>query len=120
MTELSLDQDGHPITLTPKAVEMAKRKVAEEMDTSIVGIRVGVRGGGCSGFAYVFDFARKIRAGRDIVMEQDGLKVVVDDRSLPYLRGATLDWEEKLIGYGFKWLNPNSKGSCGCGESFTT
>lgn len=106
------------IRLTPKAIEMAKKKLLEAKEP-VLGLRIGVRGGGCSGFSYVFDFATKVRDGRDRVLDFDGLKVVVDDRSLEYLAGSTLDWETKLMGYGFKWLNPNAKGACGCGESFT-
>jgi iron-sulfur cluster assembly protein len=108
-----------PIQLTPKAIEMAKKRLAEQGDAGIVGLRLGVKGGGCSGYSYVFDFARKVRPGRDLELAFDGLTVIVDDRSLELLRGATLDWEQKLMGYGFKWLNPNAKGDCGCGESFS-
>lgn len=113
--------DAAPIQLTPKAVEMAKRKLeeaAEEGVDGVIGLRVGVRGGGCSGLAYAFDFATKVRPKRDQVLEFDGLKVIVDDRSLKYLAGSTLDWETRLMGYGFKWLNPQAKAGCGCGESF--
>ncbi len=106
-----------PIGLTPKAIEMAKKKLLEAEET-VIGLRVGVRGGGCSGYSYVFDFAKDVRDGRDSVLEFDGLKIIIDKKSLEFLKGSTLDWEQKLIGYGFKWLNPNATGSCGCGESF--
>jgi iron-sulfur cluster assembly protein len=117
-TESQVTQGEPPIQLTPKAIEMAKRKLAEGGEGA-VGIRVGVRGGGCSGYAYVFDFATKVRPKRDLIYDFDGLKIVVDDRSVKHLAGSTLDWEQKLLGYGFKWLNPNAKGGCGCGESFS-
>lgn len=117
-SEVQVTQGEPPIRVTPKAVEMAKRKLAEGGEGA-VGIRVGIRGGGCSGYAYVFDFATKVRPKRDLVYDFDGLKVVVDDRSVKYLEGSTLDWEQKLLGYGFKWVNPNAKGGCGCGESFS-
>jgi len=110
-----------PIDLTPKAIEMAKQKLAQARDEGvgpILGLRVGVRGGGCSGLAYAFDFATKIRDGRDLVFDFDGLTVVVDDRSVKVLEGSTLDWETRLMGYGFKWRNPRAKAGCGCGESF--
>lgn len=103
--------------LTPQAVKMAKEKVAGA-DGTVEGLRLGVKGGGCSGYYYVYDFAKKIRPSKDLVFEFDGLKVIVDNRSLAFLQGAVLDWEQSLMSYGFKWNNPNAKGDCGCGESF--
>jgi iron-sulfur cluster assembly protein len=105
------------ITLTPKAVEMAKQKLAHA-DAPVEGLRLGVKGGGCSGYYYVYEFANKIRPNKDLVFEFDGLRVVVDNRSIELLQGATLDWEQSLMSYGFKWKNPNATGDCGCGESF--
>ena len=102
--------------VTPKAVEMA-RKALERRGTPTAALRVGVRGGGCSGASYVIEFADKIRE-RDQVFEFDGVKVVVDPKSLVYLRGSVLDYEVKLMSHGFKFVNPNEKKSCGCGESF--
>lgn len=96
---------------------MAKRRLEKEED-EVVGLRLGVRGGGCSGFSYVFDTARNVREGKDRVLDFDGLTVVVDAKSLELLRGCTLDWEHKLMGYGFKWINPRATSTCGCGESF--
>lgn len=116
--DVSVQSGEAPIQITPKAREMAKQKLAEGGEGAL-GLRVGIRGGGCSGYAYVFDFARKVREKRDLVYDFDGLKVVVDDRSLKFLEGAVLDWEEQLLGYGFKWRNPNASGGCGCGESFS-
>ena len=107
-----------PILLTPEAIRHAKLKLAEAGEPSL-GLRVGVKGGGCSGYYYVYDLAKKVRPGRDVVYDFDGLKVVIDDRSLPLLEGATLDWESRLMGYGFKWVNPQAQGDCGCGESFS-
>jgi len=110
-----------PIALTPRAIEMGKKKLAEasaESPKPVLGLRVGVRGGGCSGLAYAFDVATKIREKRDLVFDFDGLTVVVDDRSVKFLEGSTLDWETRLMGYGFKWRNPQAKAGCGCGESF--
>ncbi len=109
--------DQPAITLTPKAVEAAKNKVAEAGEP-VEGLRVGVKGGGCSGYYYVYDFAKKIRPERDLVFEFDGLKVIVDNRSIEFLKGATLDWRQELMSYGFQWHNPNAKKDCGCGESF--
>ena len=112
------------IDLTPKAVEMAKKAI-ERRGTPTAALRLGVRGGGCSGASYVIEFADKIRA-RDLVFEfgspdaEGGvLKVVVDPKSLVYLRGSVLDYEVKLMSHGFKFQNPNEKKGCGCGESFS-
>jgi iron-sulfur cluster assembly protein len=104
------------IELTPRAVEMAKKAIARR-EQPTAGLRLGVRGGGCSGASYVIEFAEKIR-DRDKVFEFDGLKVIVDPKSLVYLRGSVLDYEVKLMSHGFKFLNPNEKKGCGCGESF--
>ena len=104
------------VDLTPKAVEMA-RKALERRGTPDAALRLGVRGGGCSGASYVIEFADAIR-GRDQVFEFEGLKVVVDPKSLVYLRGSVLDYEVKLMSHGFKFRNPNEKKGCGCGESF--
>ena len=108
--------DEPRVDLTPKSVEMAKKAIARR-EQPTAGLRLGVRGGGCSGASYVIEFAEKIR-DRDKVFEYDGLKVIVDPKSLVYLRGSVLDYEVKLMSHGFKFLNPNEKKSCGCGESF--
>ncbi len=117
MTE-AMTQAERPITMTPKAIEMGKRTLAEATEPT-VGLRIGVKGGGCSGYYYVFELATKIRERRDRLYDFDGLRVIIDDRSAELLRGSKLDWEKRLMGYGFKWENPNSKGDCGCGQSFT-
>ena len=77
-----------------------------------------MRGGGCSGVSYAIEFAEKARP-RDQLFDFDGLRVVVDPKSLVYLRGSVLDYEIQLMQHGFKFQNPNEKSSCGCGESFS-
>jgi iron-sulfur cluster assembly protein len=110
--------EGTPeIRLTKKAIEMAKKSI-ERRAQATAGLRLGVRGGGCSGVSYAIEFADKIRA-RDHVFEFDGLSIVIDPKSLIYLRGSVLDYEVKLMQHGFKFRNPNEKTGCGCGESFT-
>ena len=104
------------LELTPKAVDMAKKALLKR-GTPDAGLRVGVRGGGCSGASYVIEFADKIRS-RDLVFDFDGLKVVTDPKSLVYLRGSILDYEVKLMQHGFKFRNPNERSACGCGTSF--
>jgi iron-sulfur cluster assembly protein len=105
------------IQLTQKAIEMAKKAI-ERRSQATFGLRLGVRGGGCSGVSYAIEFADKAR-GRDHVFTFQGLAIVVDPKSLIYLRGSVLDYEVKLMQHGFKFRNPNEKSGCGCGESFT-
>lgn len=83
-----------------------------------VGIRLGVRTSGCSGMAYKLEFADEVTA-EDVVFESRGLKVLIDPRSLPYMDGTELDFVREGLNEGFKFNNPNVKGECGCGESFT-
>ena len=110
------------ISVTPKAVEAIKKQIAKRNvpDTSL---RVGIRGGGCSGFSYVIEFHDGAPRSRDRVYDyvaEDGtpVRVVVDPKSLLYLNGAELDWEQTLMQQGFKFKNPNEKTGCGCGHSF--
>jgi iron-sulfur cluster assembly protein len=105
------------IQVTPKAVTRAIEALAKRGTPGAM-LRLGVRGGGCSGFSYTIEFADAATA-RDRVFEFGGLKVVVDPKSLVFLRGTTLDYETKLMAHGFKFVNPNEKTACGCGESFT-
>ena len=107
----------HEVRLTPKAIEMAKQALVKR-GTPEAMLRLGVRGGGCSGVSYAIEFAEKARP-RDQLFDFDGLRVVVDPKSLVYLRGSVLDYEIQLMQHGFKFQNPNEKSSCGCGESFS-
>ena len=110
--------DEVPIQVTPRALEMGKQKLADAGGEHL-GIRIGVRGGGCSGLMYHFEFAEEVREKRDIRVELDGLTLLVDRRSLKFLSGSVLDWNDGLIEYGFRWTNPNAEKGCGCGTSFT-
>jgi iron-sulfur cluster assembly accessory protein len=103
------------LTLTSTAVEKVKSIIAERGGEG--GLRISVVGGGCSGFQYQMALDKQ-PSQDDKVLEQDGLKVFVDSRSLLYLTGTKVDYVDGLTGSGFKFDNPNSKGSCGCGESF--
>jgi iron-sulfur cluster assembly protein len=105
------------VRLTPKAIAMAKSALVKR-GTPDSSLRLGVRGGGCSGVSYAIEFSDKIRE-RDNIYDFDGLRVIVDPKSLVYLRGSVLDYEVKLMQHGFKFVNPNEKSNCGCGESFT-
>jgi len=111
------DAAREAVRLTAKAVEMAKQALRKR-GTPDGALRLGVRGGGCSGVSYAIEFSDRIRE-RDRLFDFDGLRVVVDPKSLVYLRGSVLDYEVQLMQHGFKFQNPNEKGSCGCGESFS-
>ena len=81
-------------------------------------LRVGVKGGGCSGLSYVMDFDDKIEPTDEVVTLESGLKVVIDKKSVLYLFGTELNYSDGLNGKGFEWINPNASRTCGCGESF--
>lgn len=105
-----------PITLTATAINKVKEIMAQQNPVPS-GLRVGVVGGGCSGFQYSMSFENS--AGlMDKTYDFDGLKVYVDATSVMYLNGATVDYVETLEGAGFKFENPNVKTTCGCGSSF--
>src|SRR6266404_9814932 len=105
-----------PISLTPNAVAKVKEIMGQQNPVP-AGLRVGVVGGGCSGFSYSMSFENA--AGMmDKVYEFDGLKVFVDATSIMYLNGCQVDYLETLEGAGFKFENPNVKSTCGCGSSF--
>jgi iron-sulfur cluster assembly protein len=106
------------VLLTPKAVEAAKKQLAKR-GTPGAAIRLGLKGGGCSGFSYVIEFSDDPPRERDRVFDFDGIKVFVDPKSLIYLAGTVLDWEQTLMYQGFKFRNPNEATNCGCGHSFS-
>lgn len=106
-----------PVTLTPKAIEMVKKAMVEQKLEGFT-LRVGVIGGGCSGFNYDLDIVKETRP-TDFVFEMDGLPVCVDPMSSQYLKGTVIDYVEGLSGAGFKFQNPNAKNTCGCGQSFS-
>jgi iron-sulfur cluster assembly accessory protein len=110
--------EGAPIHFTPKAVEMVKDAMARE-NLEGYGIRVGVVGGGCSGFQYSMDFENETKDG-DLIVDTGGVKVYLDPMSSMYLQGVTIDYVVGLQGAGFKFNNPNAKNTCGCGSSFST
>ena len=109
--------DENLIAFTPRAVERAKALLAREGKPDH-GMRVGVRGGGCSGLSYFVDPEHEAKRG-DLVLEFDGLRVYLDVKSQLFLVGTQIDWEDSLMESGFKFRNPNAKRACSCGESFT-
>ena len=111
------------ITVTPRAVEVIKKQIGKRGKPNTA-LRLGIRGGGCSGFSYVIEFHDGEPRPKDNVYDyvaEDGtpVRVVVDKKSLVFLNGTTLDWEQTIMQQGFKFVNPNEKTSCGCGHSFT-
>ena len=105
------------ITFTNKGAEKVQEFLAGQgADIQTAGLRVGVRGGGCSGFQYQLAFDEQ--RDSDVVFESHGLKLLVDNESLPFVRGSVIDYQESLQGAGFKVENPNVVAACGCGSSF--
>ena len=115
----SLPVSGQPIqvTLTPKAIEKAKTFAQGNQEAEGKHFRIYVQGGGCSGFSYGFNFD-ETREG-DAVIEAGDIKVLIDPGSAQYLNNCVVDYVESFQGAGFSVQNPNAKGSCGCGSSFT-
>ena len=109
------------ISLTPGAINKVK-EILVQQDPAPAGLRIGVVGGGCSGFSYSMTFEENGNGndlGMDKVYNFDGLKVYVDQTSLLYLDNTEVDYVETLEGSGFKFSNPNVKNTCGCGSSFS-
>jgi iron-sulfur cluster assembly protein len=108
--------------VSPQAVDAIARQM-KKRGTPEASLRLGIRGGGCSGFTYVIEFHDGAPRARDRVFDHvatDGttVRVVVDPKSLVYLNGTVLEWEQSLMRQGFKFANPNEKAGCGCGTSF--
>jgi iron-sulfur cluster assembly protein len=97
------------------AREIQKQRTKRGTPTAV--IRVGIRGGGCTGFSYVFEWDDGPPKKTDKVFAEHGVEIYVDPKSLVYLRGTELDFVTSMMGHGFKFNNPNAKGACGCGES---
>lgn len=106
------------VTLTSAATQAVK-DLLEKRNLQDYALRVFISGGGCSGFQYGMALEGNIRP-EDLSVEQDGVRVVIDEISIDYLRGATIDYVDNVMGSGFKIENPNAVSSCGCGSSFRT
>ncbi len=109
--------NASPVTLTESAIVQLKRVFKEENLSSDHGLRLGVKGGGCSGFSYVMGF--DVQNDKDEVYEIDGVKVFMEKSHSIYLIGMEIDWKEDLENRGFIFTNPNAKETCGCGTSFS-
>jgi iron-sulfur cluster assembly protein len=106
------------ITLTQHAADAA-REVMTKKNLQDYALRLYISGGGCSGYQYGLAFDSNIR-GEDMIVETDGIKLVIDEVSIKYLRGATVDYVEGITASGFKIINPNAASTCGCGQSFNS
>lgn len=106
------------ITITPAAAD-AVRELLEKRDLEGYGLRVYIQGGGCSGYQYGMALDNNFR-DEDLISDCHGVKVIVDEVSINYMRGSTVDYVDDLMGSGFKVENPNAVASCGCGSSFRT
>ena len=106
------------VAVSEKAIAEIK-KAAAGRETTPKGLRVGIRGGGCTGFTYLFEWSdTEPRAEDQVLAFEDGaVRVFIDPKSSLFLEGSTLDFATTLMARGFKWVNPNAKGTCGCGES---
>ncbi len=111
-----VEAPASPFTVTERAARRIQAIAAKEPPGSR--LRVSVSGGGCSGFQYEFGFDTTVQPD-DLVIERDGVEVLVDAVSLPFVEGSTLDFVDDLMGQSFRVANPNATASCGCGTSFT-
>lgn len=113
-----MENKTYNISISLKAAEQVKIQLTKR-GTPESYLRLGVKGGGCSGFSYVIEFEDNPPREKDLLFEVEGVKILVDKKSILYLNGTVLNWEKTLMNQGFKFDNPNEKSSCGCGSSFT-
>jgi iron-sulfur cluster assembly protein len=122
-SEAKIDAKALKIDVTPAALAQIVKLAANRRGEgkTPAGLRIGLRGGGCDGFSYTFEWSDKPAEARDHVfefaVESETVRIFIDKKSLLYLAGTTLNFVTGLMGHGFKFENPNVKGACGCGES---
>jgi iron-sulfur cluster assembly protein len=108
-----------PISLSEKAAGEIKSIIKEQgLEPEKTRLRVGVKGGGCSGFSYMLDLTEENKSESDEEIETNGIKVLVDMKSYLYLNGVEIDFKDEVMGRGFVFKNPNATSTCGCGSSF--
>ena len=110
------DSETPPITLTERAAQRVQAILSREPEQSV--LRISVNGGGCSGFSYAFDIGQEKNAD-DIAVTRDGATVLIDAVSVEYMKGATIDFVDDLMGQSFRIENPMAASGCGCGTSFS-
>jgi iron-sulfur cluster assembly protein len=107
------------IMLSEKAAGEIKKIVKEQgLPEAVTRLRVGVKGGGCSGFTYVLDLTEETKNGSDEEIDSHGVKILCDMKSYLYLNGVEIDFKDEIMGRGFVFKNPNATSTCGCGSSF--
>jgi iron-sulfur cluster assembly protein len=111
--------DTGMLSLTVAAASEIKKIITEQGLPEQTRLRVGVKGAGCSGFSYVLDLTEEPPTENDDEIESNGVKMVIDQKSLLYLSGVEIDFKDELIGRGFTFRNPNATSTCGCGSSFS-
>ena len=122
-TDTATPEVAAPEVAEIKLSETAAREIKQiikqqELDESGIHLRVGVKGGGCSGFSYLLDLTETTR-DTDETFEQHGVRIVCDPKSFLYLSGTSIDFKDEVMGRGFVFNNPNATSSCGCGSSFS-
>lgn len=109
-----------PIMLTETAAREIKKIIQEQqLPAEQTKLRVGIRGGGCSGFTYMLDLTEEQKTENDEEMDSHGIRILVDRISNQYLDGVEIDFKDEIMGRGFVFKNPNATGTCGCGSSFS-
>lgn len=106
------------VVITSRAAKIMRDQLTRR-GTPQASIRFGIRGGGCTGYSYLFEFEDNQPRETDHVVVKDGVRMVIDPKSMRLLRGTTIDFETGMRGHGFRFDNPNTSDSCGCGESIT-
>ena len=108
------------ITLTETAAREIKKIIDDQkLPEAETRLRVGVKGGGCSGFSYMLDLTEEAKTDADEEMDSNGVKILIDQKSLLYLEGTEIDFKDEVMGRGFVFKNPNATHTCGCGSSFS-
>jgi iron-sulfur cluster assembly protein len=110
---------GRGVQITERAAQEVLRVIAEHGMPETTWVRVGAKGGGCSGFSYVLDFDQNGPTEFDLTFESFGVRLVIDKKSEFFMGGTVLDFNDGLLNRGFTFVNPSSTGSCGCGTSFS-
>ena len=111
------DPPKNGIVISEGAAEFARKRL-EKRGTPGAAVRLGVKGGSCSGYSYVIQYEDSAPRERDYVYEKNGIRFIVDKKSFLFLAGSTLDYENTLMFQGFKFVNPQETQKCGCGHSF--
>ncbi|MBL8727754.1 MAG: iron-sulfur cluster assembly accessory protein [Planctomycetes bacterium] len=115
----STPKPGRGVHLTERAAQEIQRVIGEQKFAGPVWVRIGAKGGGCSGFTYVLDFDQNGPTEFDLTFTQHGVQLVVDKKSEFFMGGTTLDFNDGLLDRGFVFKNPQASGTCGCGTSFS-